>query len=199
MEEEIGRIAVETARKVIDSWVRDRIKYTPKNLPEFFDKELGVFVSIHTYPEYELRGCIGFVEPNFPLSHGLVEAAIFATRDPRFPELKEDELNKIVVEVSILTEPREIKADRPEDIPKMIKIGRDGLIVRKGFYNGLLLPQVAVEHGMDEEMFLCNTCIKAGLQPYEWKDKNTRVYVFSAEVFCEEKPYGRIVRKELKT
>ncbi len=190
-----GEAAVKLARRAIDSWVARGVRIKPEGLPPVFDEERGVFVTINTHPGHELRGCIGFVEAAFPLGEGIVEAAIFATRDPRFPELKKEELDRVVVEVSVLTKPKLLEGERKK-LPERIVIGRDGLIVRRGFSNGLLLPQVAVEHGMDAESFLAHTCLKAGLEPGAWRDKDTQVYCFSAEVFAEREPRGEVYKKD---
>ncbi len=86
---------------------------------------------------------------------------------------------------------------KKKDLPKEIKIGVHGLIVEKGFYKGLLLPQVPVEWGWDEMEFLSQTCWKAGLPPDCWLDENTKIYAFTAEIFEEEEPHGKIRRKPL--
>ena len=114
-----------------------------------------------------------------------------------FPILKKDELDYIIVEVTILTPPVEIKIEKPEDYLSNIEIGRDGLIVEQGFYKGLLLPQVPVEQGWDKEGFISHTCMKAGLLPDAWFDKNTRIFKFSGQVFTEIKPRGEIKEKKL--
>ena len=126
-----------------------------------------------------------------------MEAASSACHDPRFPPLAEKELDNIVVEVSVLTVPQEIKVEQRRELPKMIEIGRDGLIMEKGFRRGLLLPQVPVEWGWDAEQFLEQTCHKAGLSPDSWLDPKVKILSFSAEVFAEDTPRGKVVRKRL--
>jgi hypothetical protein len=193
MQLEEGEKLVRYARKVIENHVKgEKID----NL-ENFEEKVGVFVTINTYPERMLRGCIGIPEPVMPLCRAIKEAAVSACHDPRFPDLREDELDNIVVEVTVLTPPQLIKC-KPEDYPKHVEIGKDGLIVEKGWYKGLLLPQVAVEYKWNEEEFLSHTCMKAGLPPDAWLDKNTKVYKFQGEVFAEEKPHGKIVKIELE-
>ena len=91
-----------------------------------------------------------------------------------------------------------IEVEDPRDYPKAIRVGRDGLIVEKGFFRGLLLPQVPVEWGWDERTFLSQCCLKAGLYPDAWLDKDTRIYRFQAVVFEEEAPRGPVRRVELK-
>ena len=167
-----GTKAVEIARRTIELWLKNREKHKPEGYPKEFDEKYGVFVTIHTYPEKELRGCIGFPEPVYPLIKALQEAAISAaTHDPRFPPLAESELNKVIIEVSVLTKPELIKVENPKDYVKNIRIGKDGLIAKKGFHSGLLLPQVATEYKWGAEEFLSQTCMKAGLSPDTWLDK----------------------------
>ncbi|HIQ03592.1 MAG TPA: TIGR00296 family protein, partial [Desulfurococcales archaeon] len=85
----------------------------------------------------------------------------------------------------------------PKDIPKQITIGRDGLIVERGIFKGLLLPQVPVEYGWDTKTFLAETCMKAGLPPDAWLLEGTKVYKFQALIFAEEEPRGRIIQRDL--
>lgn len=188
MNKKDGEVAVKIVRQTIDLWVKSRERIKPEGYPKVFDEPRGAFVTIHTYPEKQLRGCIGFPEPRFPLIKALVEAAIASAHDPRFPDLKEDELDKIILEVSVLTKPELIKVNNPKNYPKKIRIGRDGLIVKKGFHSGLLLPQVATEHNLNEEDFLMHTCIKAGLPPDAWLDKGVEIFRFQSLIFSEKKP-----------
>ncbi|RLF66960.1 MAG: TIGR00296 family protein [Thermoplasmata archaeon] len=193
-----GEIAVKIARKVVDSVVLGKKIPEFKDLPKVFHEKMGAFVTLETYPNRELRGCIGIPYPVYPLIEALIEAAEGAAlHDPRFPPVKPDELMNITVEVSILTPPIKIEVKDKRELPKKIKIGRDGLIVKRGFYQGLLLPQVAVEEGWDPETFLAYTCWKAGLPGDCWLDDETEVYAFTAEIFSEEKPYGSIVRRKI--
>ena len=195
--DEEGELAVTAARRVVESHVK-REKISDLSLPVSFKNKLGVFVTLTTYPQDELRGCIGYPEPIIPLEDALKDSAISASsRDPRFPPVKSQELGKIKVEVSLLTPPEEIKANRCEDLPDKIHIGEDGLIVQKGWNRGLLLPQVPVEWGWDSQEFLSQTCIKAGLPPDTWLDVDTKVFKFTAEVFSEESPRGKVKRRRL--
>ncbi len=191
-----GEIAVRAARAVIESHVRrepdPEIKFPPS-----FDSPAGAFTTINTYPEHMLRGCIGYPGPYFPLKESIIRSAKEATHDPRFYPLGEEELDRVVVEVSILTPPRLIEVKSPKEYLKKIKIGRDGLIVQKGFSRGLLLPQVAVDERWDAERFLSYTCVKAGLPGNCWKDRKTKVFAFTGEVFEELTPRGEVARKIL--
>ncbi len=157
---------------------------------EGFPDKRGVFVTIHSYPSHDLRGCIGFPEPFFSLNEGLQRAALAAAfQDPRFAPLSKDELGKVVFEVSVLTNPELVKVRSCDDYLKRIKVGEDGLIVDDGSSRGLLLPVVASEYSWSAEQFLRHTCLKAYLPEDSWKDtENCKVYKFQAQVFSEEKP-----------
>ena len=194
--EEDGDLAVLAARKVVENYVRGKVQHD-LDLPDGFEEKSGVFVTIDTFPARELRGCIGYPEPFFPLKEALVKASQEATRDPRFPPLREAELDDIVIEVSLLTPPEEVIVRKPKEILRSIVIGRDGLIARKGVFRGLLLPQVAVDWEWDVEEFISHTCMKAGLRSDDWLKGDTRIYKFSAEVFGEKTPRGEIERRVL--
>jgi len=192
---EEGRKAVLLARSVIDQHVKNKKSSLPDLSGDFLEKQ-GTFVTLHTFPEHELRGCIGIPLPVMPLQEAIIDAAKSSTRDPRFPPLSEDEIPNIVIEVTILTKPEIIKAAKPQDYVDSIKIGRDGLIVEQGFYKGLLLPQVPVEQGWDKEEFLSHTCMKAGLLPDAWFDKHIKLFKFSGQIFTEIEPNGEIKEKK---
>lgn len=156
-----------------------------------FPFKRGVFVTIHSYPSHDLRGCIGFPEPVFSLNEGLPKAALAsAFQDPRFKPLTRSELGKVVFEISVLTQPELIKVAKCSDYLYCINVGKDGLIVEDKDYRGLLLPVVPVEYGWGVEKFLDHTCLKACLPFDSWKDtKNCKVYKFQAQVFSEKKPH----------
>ena len=180
--------ALKIARKVINLWVLEGKKYVPVKYPESFNEHGGVFTTIYTHPDHKLRGCIGYPEPFMPFIRSLVNSAIHATEDPRFPKLTEKELSQVVVEVSVLTRPEELKVKEPGEYIKKIKVGKHGLIIRKWQLSGLLLPQVAVEHKMDAREFLQQTCIKASLPTYAWEDEDTSIYTFESFIAHEKKP-----------
>jgi AmmeMemoRadiSam system protein A len=125
-----------------------------------------------------LRGCIGTFEPREPLWETVAEMATAAAgRDPRFAPLGARDLPGLAVEISVLAPGRRIHG------PDEIALGRDGLEVRRGLRRGLLLPQVASDHGLDRETFLVETCRKAGLPAQAWREPDTEIWAFEAEVF----------------
>lgn len=193
-----GELAVRIARESIDARLIGRAK-NPLDVPKRFEEKSGAFVTLNNFPAGDLRGCIGFPQPFFPLVKSIEKAAeAAATEDPRFPPMRAEELDRITVEVSILTPPRLIETKKPKDLPNHITIGVDGLSVAQGGYRGLLLPQIAVEEGFDAMDFLSHACMKAGLLADAWLDADTRVYTFQAEVFAEVNPRGPVVRRSLE-
>jgi AmmeMemoRadiSam system protein A len=145
--------------------------------PQLLNRPSGAFVTLHH--RGELRGCIGHVEANEPLGRVIARCAIAAgSSDPRFPAVTPDELREIAIELSVLG-PLQPVADISE-----IDIGRHGLVVEQGWHRGLLLPQVATEWKWDREIFLAETCRKAGLARDAWKT-GAKIWKFEAEVFGE--------------
>ncbi len=193
---EDGKKAVIFARKVIEEYVKNK-KSSKSDLKGIFNEKQGSFVTIHSFPSHDLRGCIGIPLPVMSLKEAIIEAATSATHDPRFPPLSNVELENIIIEVTILSPPEDINVKKPEEYLQEIEIGRDGLIVEQGFYKGLLLPQVPVEQGWDKKEFLNHTCMKAGLMPDAWFDKSTKILRFTGQVFTEVKPKGEIKEKKL--
>ncbi len=193
MDKKKGEFAVNLARQAMEFWLKNnRTLSNPAEFPEDFKTMRGVFTTIHTHPDGKLRGCIGYPYPTLPLIMGIIRSATEVTRDPRFPPLEEEDLDRIIVEVSILTEPEEIEAKDPAEYFEKIELGKDGLIIKKDFQNGLLLPQVPGEQGWDIKAYLENLCWKAGLDPESWKSKDTQILKFRAEIFSETEPKGKI-------
>ena len=136
----------------------------------------GAFVTLRR--NGQLRGCIGLVESDIPIIETVQRMAVQAAfSDPRFSPLRADELDGLELEISVLGPPK-----KANDINE-ITIGRHGLIIRRGTRSGLLLPQVPVEQGWDLKTFLEWTCKKAGLPPTAWKEPDTDIFIFTAEVF----------------
>jgi uncharacterized protein (TIGR00296 family) len=147
---------------------------------------------MNTHPDGMLRGCIGFTEHNYPFLEALEYAARSACHDPRFPALGERELDKIVVEVTILTRPSLIKVKNREDLPKEIKIGRDGLMIEYRGRRGVFLPQVPVEWEWNVTEYLENLCRKAGIGKDKWKENDCDVFSFRGRSFKETSPGGDV-------
>ncbi|MDD4163010.1 MAG: TIGR00296 family protein, partial [Methanothrix sp.] len=132
-----GRLAVRLARQAFTGYTEKKKVIEPQDLPPVFGELRGVFVTLHE--DGDLRGCIGYPQPIMPLGKAIVDSAINAcSRDPRFPCVRPAELKRIEVEVTILTRP-EPYTEPKKKLPELVKIGRDGLIVTRGPYSGLLL------------------------------------------------------------
>lgn len=173
------------ARSAIEKVVKEKKKIpVPEKFPKELKEKTGVFVTIYKRvgPAKELRGCIGWPYPEKPLIEKIIESSIDASKDPRFAPLREEELKDIEIEISILTEPKLIEVKNPKEYLKKIEIGKDGLIIKKGIFGGLLLPQVAEEHGWNAEEYLENLCYKAGLLADSWLDPSAKIYKFQAEI-----------------
>lgn len=191
-----GQLAVRIAREATEAYVEGR-SMRSFVVPPSFQEKGGAFVTLNEHPSGELRGCIGYPEPFFPLLQSIVKGAQGAAEDPRFPRLAEEELPRVIVEVSLLTPPQLVRVKKPKELLKKISVGEDGLKIAQGPFRGLLLPQVAVEWKWDAEELLSQACMKAGLLPDAWLDETTRVYTFQAEIFSETEPRGAIVRRDL--
>lgn len=190
-----GEFLVKLARKIVDAQTKKEKIERPK-LEEWMLEKRGVFTTIETYPEHELRGCIGIPYPIHSLIDAIFITAREACSDPRFEPLGKDELEKIVIEVSVLSDPKEIKAKRSEEYLEKIERYKDGIIIKYGLASALFLPQVW-EKISNKEEFLANLCLKAGLSPNCWKHPNAKLFKFSVQIFKEEKPYGNIIEVRL--
>jgi len=187
---------IKFCRQVIQSHFSGEKVKSPKL--KILNEERGIFVTLKKYPSKDQRGCIGYIEGIMPLKKALEDVSLSsAFRDPRFPPVRKSELDSLLVEISVLTPPEPIKVKDTQDYPQKIKIGTDGLIVKYGFRKGLLLPQVATEQKWGAKEFLSNACMKAGLTPDYWLDPQVKIYKFSAEVFAEIGPGGKVERVKL--
>lgn len=183
--EEEGKFLVNLARKSIETFIREKKRLeVPQNTPNKLKEKRGAFVTLNK--DGLLRGCIGYPEPVEALVNVIIEVAISAAvNDPRFSPVTASELDDLQIEVSVLTKPELIKVDKPEEYIDKIKIGEDGLIIERGPYKGLLLPQVAVEWEWNVEEFLYNTCVKAGLTADCWLYPDVKIYRFGSQIFHE--------------
>ena len=179
LNEEQRRRLLTLARTSIESTLDGR---APEVRADEFDADLqraaGAFVTLRK--NGDLRGCIGSIRAMEPLYRAVASSAISAAfRDPRFFPVRKDEIGHLDLEISVMGPIEQVR-----DVNE-IEVGRDGLIISRGRFAGLLLPQVASEYGWDRETFLDQTCLKAGLQPDAWRSPDTRIEKFAAEVFGE--------------
>lgn len=171
---------LEIARSSIDTYLKTGKKLELLERDQALLAEGGAFVTLHEHGE--LRGCIGNLVGNGPLYLTVRDMAVeAAVSDPRFMPLEKEELKDVEIEISVLSPLKKVaSADE-------IMLGVHGVLVRKGYASGVFLPQVATETGWSKEEFLSALCAqKAGLAPDAWKDRDTELYIFSAEVFSEK-------------
>ncbi|MGZ4813921.1 MAG: AmmeMemoRadiSam system protein A [Terriglobales bacterium] len=148
---------------------------------EHLGEHRGAFTTLHE--SGELRGCVGYVFPMYSLYRTIAETAVAAAmNDTRFLPVQREEVPRLQVEISILSPLQPID---PDDV----EVGKHGLLITYGNRRGLLLPQVPIEHKWDREMFLRQTCMKAGLPVDAW-EHGAKVEAFTAEVFGEGNHHG---------
>ena len=200
---EEGVYLVKLARRAIEEYLKNRVKIKPTDIPG--DKLLRpgmTFTTLETLDKKTgkttLRGCIGFLAPIRSIVEVLIDSAIeAATGDPRFPPVELWEMDNIIVEVTVLSEPTILRIDNRRELPRHIIIGKHGLVVERGLFKGTLLPVVPVEYCWDEETFLAETCLKAGLKPDCWLDPSTRIYYYEGRVFREKTPRGEVYERDM--
>ena len=179
LEEKAKKRLLKLARKSVEDRLLGREPRALDQADEALGSDQGAFVTLHH--RGHLRGCIGNFTGQGSLAHTIRQmAGAAAFEDPRFPPLSSlEELEECDLEISSLTP---LKETDPEEI----EVGRHGIYLIRGFNRGVLLPQVAVEQGWDRETFLDHTCLKAGMSPGCWRDPETKVLTFEAEVFGEK-------------
>jgi uncharacterized protein len=177
----------DSQKKLLLKIARDAVScaVNSKKLPEYAIKDpalntkCGTFVTLQI--NGNLRGCIGNITAETPLWQTVRNMAVeSALRDPRFYPVTPGELGKADIEISVLSPLRKIKE------PEEVKVGKHGIFIKKGFYQGLLLPQVATSYGWERTMFLEQTCYKAGMDKNCYREKDTEIFIFSAVVFGEK-------------
>lgn len=168
------------ARRSLESIYSTRSEITDPTLKKKLSERSGAFTTIKI--EGQLRGCIGFVEPIYPLWEAIWKSARYAaTDDPRFNPMTREEIAKAEIELTILGKLIPLPVDDRLQLSS-VTIGKHGLVVRRGYQSGLLLPQVAVEMSLSKEEFLKETAIKAGINPRYLSDSQTEIYYFEGEV-----------------
>lgn len=168
------------AEKTVHQFVTDQTIRDVSAPTESLKESQGVFVTLKK--QGQLRGCIGRIVTDQPLYLSTRDMAVAAaSEDPRFPSVRPEELKDIEIEISVLSKPRDVSnADE-------IVLGRDGVIIGQGMRQGVFLPQVADETGWTKEKFLSELCSqKAGLPSDCWQDPQTRIKIFTADVFAEK-------------
>lgn len=174
------------ARKAITHYLETG-RYLKISPNEISSKNLlrkqGTFVTLTI--NGALRGCIGRLEPVKPLYQDVIENAVSAAFfDPRFYPLQKEELDKIIIEISLLSSPQKLNYKIPEKLLKVLTKEKPGVLIKKNGQKATFLPQVWEELKTPEE-FLSSLCLKAGLSPFTWRENDLEVFTYTAEVFHE--------------
>jgi AmmeMemoRadiSam system protein A len=180
-----GKFLLSVARKTIEKRLfgGEEKNSEDKDLSEKFSERRGTFVTLTIHKG--LRGCIGHIIPQETLLEGVqINAINAAFQDPRFPPITKKEWDNVRIEVSILTEPKELEYADSEDLLKSLRSGVDGVILKKGYRQATFLPQVW-EQLPDKEEFLMHLCMKAGLDEFAWRDEKLEVSVYQVQAFEE--------------
>jgi AmmeMemoRadiSam system protein A len=171
------QLLLELARRALTAGVEKRESIPDVPADEVLRQPGGAFVTLHR--RGRLRGCVGQLPSKQPLVEVVAHCAkAAALEDPRFKPVRADEVAEIEIELSILSGLEDVTLGR-------IEAGKHGLVVSRGRQRGVLLPQVATEFRWQAARFLEETCVKAGLEREAWKDPQTRIQAFTAEVFSE--------------
>ena len=171
------------ARDSIDAALMNKPSAPSGSTSEVLNELCGAFVTLHLLGE--LRGCIRYIEPRSSLRETVEEVAQKAAlEDPRFPPLTPKELERVEIEISVLSPLQKVS-----DVDEIV-VGTHGLVIDAGYTRGLLLPQVATEWGWGREQFLSQTCRKAGLKTDAWKKKQVTIYSFTSTAFSEAEMLG---------
>jgi len=188
---------IKLARESILSSFNNEKPNLTEVMPSVSGQKLGVFVSLLTYPDCELRGCVGSLYSTKEVTESIIESSVNAAfHDSKFMPLSKSEFEDVLIEVNILTKPEIIKVDDPLNYPREIKLGKDGLILKFGSTSGLLLPQVPLEFGWNTREYLEHLCEKASLPKDMWKSLNVEISKFNAITFKELQPKGEVVIKK---
>jgi AmmeMemoRadiSam system protein B/AmmeMemoRadiSam system protein A len=176
LNKEEKKILHDIAYHAISYALENKTRPLPESLPKTLQTPCGAFVTLKI--DNRLRGCIGHIVGRKPLAETVREMAIAAAmEDPRFSRLTKEEWPKVHIEISVMSPLRQVSNTSD------VQAGQHGIYIKKGWRSGLLLPQVATEYGWDRETFLEQTCQKAGLPKDAWKETDTEIYIFTAEVF----------------
>jgi len=192
-----GTILINLVRKYAITYLREgrKINFSLEAF-ERFSERFGVFVTIRKEEDSKknIIACVGYPLPAISLLQASLDATLSATIRARcFFKVGADELEDMIFEITILTPLERIVVDHPIDYTKVIKLGRDGLMVERGFHKGLLLPNLPLEFGWSPAEFLGECCTRAGLLADSWLREDIAVYKFQVQTFSRE-PNGRIVK-----
>ncbi len=195
---EDGKKLVAIARRALSRYLKHREIIKPVEAGGRLNQTRPVFVILRKSPGRQMRGCLGYSIPPGPIASSVIEAAICAaTSDPRFPPLSLQELEKTVIEVSVLTHPEPMELADRKGLPNAFVPGRQGLLLERGINEAILLPEFAAERRLSSKQFLEALCEYAGLEKSAWLDSKTVISRFDAVSFEEKEPGGEVVERKV--
>ena len=188
---EQGQLLIRLARQTISEHLskkipQDEIDSLNAALTDpCFNAACGTFVTLTI--DGNLRGCIGNLTSDESMISGVRRNAVNAAfHDPRFSPLRPSELDRVSIEVSILSEPRPVDYRDGADLLKKLHPHIDGVIIRKGVASATFLPQVWEQLPQPED-FLTHLCQKAGLAADAWQHSKLEVSIYQVQYFEEHK------------
>ncbi|MEM2924581.1 MAG: TIGR00296 family protein [Methanocellales archaeon] len=179
-----AKILVDIARAAAAAYLKDGVKIKlPENIPPALNNKIGVFVSLKKIEGGKERNLfsMGYPLPIKPAAEAALDSAVAVAIRARINGI--ETLDGMDVEVSIIGSIEPFEGYDRASLPDQIKIGEDGVLIERGFHRALYLPQIAVENGWDGSDFLSECCVKAGLMPDAWLDRDTKLYKFKVKVF----------------
>lgn len=188
-----GRVLVKAARHSIELYLK-ATKFDRKILERAFadiNGHHGINVTIRHYPLGELRGSVGMLKGAKLARNLLIDAALEAAEDKRFVALSHHELEHVIFEVSVLSNPTTIKKGTLESMKRQIKLGKHGIMVEYGYRNGMLLPN-EIKKGAKVDKLLEEVCLRAGLDAHDYKRHDIVFHTFTAQTFRETEPDGGV-------
>lgn len=194
---------LELARRIVTESVSDETREEEKVAFQELREKRGIFVCVREFEKSSKRAgkiiiSSGYPLPIFPIVEAVKNASLNISIHILRSSLREisEFLKDVVFELTILTVPEKILVEQPIGYPKEIEIGRDGLVVQRNFYTGVILPQVAIEKRWNAIEFLSECCMEAKLPADAWLEKETSVYKFQTNVYVELEPSGKAVKVE---
>lgn len=189
LSEDEGRFLLKLARRSIEYYLKkgQRIEIKPSEVPgKRLADDGACFVTLYIGKEKALRGCIGTLEASRPLVLDVADNALnSAFNDPRFPRVRMEEMKDIRIEISVLTTPQKLEVSSADDLLKKLVPRKHGLTIQKGWARATFLP-VVWDELKEKREFLSHLCMKAGLEPDEWKDtKGMEFFTYRAQEFEE--------------
>jgi uncharacterized protein len=178
-------LVISTARRAIDEYFKNQKKIIIDDITDFPDEvqeKKGLFVSLKKWPEYDFRGSSGIISSDKSIIETVIDKTIASVRhDSIFPMMKDDTVDKLVIQINILKKYKEI------EFPYTLK-ENEAIVVSIGNHTGFFLSELPLMVKWDFEETVSQLCLKSGLPGNVWKDKRCKIYAYECESFTEKEP-----------